>query len=33
MNGVILTVALILTGLSTGLFIVALADWWNRRDE
>jgi len=31
MNGLILTVALILTGLSAGLFIVALADWWNQK--
>lgn len=33
MTGFILTVALILTGLSAGLFIVALADWWNGRNQ
>ena len=30
---VILAISLILAGLSAGLLIVALADWWNRRDQ
>ena len=33
MQPVILIIALILTGLSAGLFIVALADWWNGRNK
>ena len=33
MTAVILTISLILAGLSAGLLIVALADWWNRRDQ
>ena len=33
MQAIILTVSLILVGLSAGLMIVALADWWNGRDQ
>ena len=33
MQPTILTIALILVGLSAGLLIVALADWWNGRDQ
>ena len=31
MTGIVLTIALILVGLSAGLLIVALADWWHTR--
>ena len=33
MTGIILTISLILVGLSLGLVIVALADWWNGRNK
>ena len=33
MSAVILTISLILLGLSAGLLIVAFADWWNGRDQ
>lgn len=33
MNGIIMTISLILLGLSLGLLIVALAEWWNGRGE
>ena len=33
MYGIIMTISLILLGLSLGLLIVAFADWWNGRNE
>ena len=33
MSGIIMTISLILVGLSAGLLIVAFADWWNGRDQ
>ena len=33
MTGFIMTISLILLGLSAGLLIVAFADWWNGRNE
>ena len=33
MQPTILTIALILVGLSAGLLIVALADWWNQKGD
>ena len=33
MSAVILTISLILLGLSAGLLIVAFADWWNGRHK
>ena len=33
MQGIILTISLILLGLSAGLLIVAFADWWKGRDQ
>ena len=33
MAGIIMTISLILAGLSAGLLIVAFADWWNGRDQ
>ena len=33
MQPTILTIALILAELSAGLLIVALADWWNGRNQ
>ena len=33
MSAVILTMSLILLGLSAGLLIVAFADWWNQKGD
>ena len=33
MTGILMTVSLILLGLSAGLLIVALTDWWNGRNK
>ena len=33
MTGLIMTISLILLGLSAGLLIVAFTDWWNQKGD